>query len=125
MRERVDGRADRDELGSRERVEPRREPRRAAGADAAQRALALIRQRQPDLAAVGLALRARDETVALEPRDALRHRGGRDALLGGELADGDAGRVLDRDEEADLVRRDAGDLLPAQLARELQDGRAE
>ena len=41
-----------------------------------------------------------------------------------ELADGDAGAVLDRDEQSDLLRRDAGDLLAAQLVAEAQQRRA-
>src|SRR3954469_12508020 len=106
--------------GGAARAEPARRPRGAAGADAAERALALLGQRQSDAAAVGLARGPGDEAIVLEPRYALRQCGGEDALLGGELADGDAGRLLDRDEQADLVRRYPGDPLLAKLAAEAE-----
>jgi hypothetical protein len=53
----------------------------------------------------------------------VRHRGRRHALAGGELADADARRVLDRDEQRHLLRRNA-DLpsLPAQLAPNSKEG---
>src|SRR6476646_6743001 len=124
-RERLRRRFHRGELGRRESAESARKPRGAAGANAAERALAVLCQCQTDAAPVGLAPSARDETAALEPRDALRHCGGRDALLGGELADRDARRVLDRDEQADLVRRNAGDLLAAQLSCQTEQRGAE
>src|SRR5262249_34807186 len=93
--------------------------------DAAERALAVLGQCQTCAATIGFALGACDEAVPLEPRDALRHRGGGDALLGGGVADGDAGRVLDRHEQADLGWRDARDVLGAQFAREAEQRRAE
>src|SRR6185503_9619614 len=92
-RERLRRRSHRGELSRRESAESARKPRGAAGANAAKRALAVLCQCQSDAAPVGLAPRARDEAGALEPRDALRHRGGRDALFRGELANGDARRV--------------------------------
>ena len=71
----------------------------------------------------GLGVRV-DEAVALEPVDVVRHRGRRDALLGRELADADARRVLDRDEERDLLGRDAdGPGLAAQLPADAEQHR--
>src|SRR5262249_33553699 len=85
----------------------------------------LVGQRQADAAAVAVALRARDESVALEPGDPLRHRGSGDPFLRGELANLDAGRVLDRDEQPDLMWGDAADLLASDLAGEVQQRGAE
>src|SRR5207302_2076303 len=75
---------DRGELVGREGVEASRKPGGAAGADTAKSPLALVGQRQADAATVGFARRACDEAVALEPRDALRHRGGGDLVVRGE-----------------------------------------
>src|SRR5581483_7765355 len=125
LRQRPSRRSHRGEVGRLECAEPARKPGGTAGADAAERALAVLGQREPGAAAVGLALRAGDEAVALEPGDALRHRGGRDALLRGELADGEARCVLDRDQQADLLWRDAGDLLPAKLASQAEQCRTQ
>ena len=58
-----------------------------------------------DIEACEASIREGDKAAALEPRDALRHRGGGDVLLARKLADGDARAVLDRDEQADLLRR--------------------
>src|SRR5207248_8244119 len=115
-RERLDRGVDGGELLRRQIAEARREPGGAARADAAQDALAVLGQGQPDAPAVGLARRARDEAVALEPVDVVRHRGWRDTLIRSELADADPRGVLDRDEERDLLGRDAD--LPG-LAPEL------
>jgi len=56
----------------------------------------------------------------------IRERGRGDALSCGELADPDAGRVLDRDEERDLFRGDP-DLacLAAELSADLKENRSQ
>jgi hypothetical protein len=60
--------------------------------------------------------RARDEAVAFEPVCVLRQSRCRDALARGEVAEPDARRILDRDEQRDLL---GGDALRARLAPEL------
>src|SRR2546430_1400702 len=55
--------------------------------------------------------------------DVARHARGAHALALGELVDADPGRVLDRDEERDLARRDPdGPRLAAQLPAEPEEG---
>src|SRR5438067_2286843 len=88
--ERLDRSLDRGELVGTEPAQARREPGGAARADAAQHALALFGERQPDSPAVVRARCALDEPVALEPVDMLGHRGRRDTLAGGELAHADS-----------------------------------
>src|SRR5262249_53332748 len=115
----------RGELVGRQLLEAAREPRGAAGANPTQGALALLGQREADAAVVLLARRPCDEAVTLEPGDALRHRGGGDALVCSEPSDGNAACVVDRDEETDLVGRDTSDSLAAQLTSEAEQGRTE
>ena len=98
------------------------EPRRAAGANAPHQPLAVVGEAEPDAASVVARANALEEPGALEPVDVTRQRGRRDALLGCELGEREAGAALHEPEKRRLPRRDAELLrLLAQLAREPQE----
>src|SRR2546423_244049 len=108
-------------------AEALRQPGRAARADAAQDALAVLGEAQPDAAAVVAGGGLRAGAGVLEPVDVPRHRGRRHALAPGELAEADPRLVLDRGEERDLAGGDAGLglSLPPELAGDSQEHRTE
>src|SRR5262249_54337073 len=101
----ADRRLDLRELLGLELAEPRDEPSGAPRADAPEEPAALVGERQPDPALVLVVLRALDEAVTLEPVDGIRHRRRRDPLERRKPAHADPGRVLDADEQRDLLRR--------------------
>ena len=79
-----------------------------------------------DPAAVVLALRAFDEPVPLEAVDMLGHRRRADPLARCQLADPDPRRVLDADEERDLLRgRSQRTRLATELPAHLEEDRPE
>jgi hypothetical protein len=114
--------APRSQLGGVECAEPGGQPRSTPRPHPPEYALALVGQRQAHPAAVVRARSARDEAVALEPIDVIRHRGRGNALAGGELVDADPRGVLDLDEQRHLLRRDARlSSLASQLATDAQE----
>jgi len=76
---------------------------RCGGSGPAEQPLAFVGQRDSDAPAILLARPAFHEAVAFQAVDVLRHRGRADSFAGRELAEPDAGRVFDADEQCHLL----------------------
>ena len=126
FRKRLERGLDRGELVGLERGQPAREPGRAACADALEQLRPVGGEDEPDAAAVVGRAHALEQLRALEPVDVAGECRRRDPLLGGELAQAEAGALLDQPEQRHLAARDAeGLVLLAQLAREAEQHRTE